>query len=179
MSIPSVQTQENTMNLPHNFPLRPFALGLVTVAFSAILFGRAQAGGSHYFPPVADPLVKEECGSCHLAFAPSMLPASSWQRMMANLKDHFGDDASVEPAVAASITDYLVNNAGDTGGRRYGDKLLRGVSGANAPLRITELPKWVREHRKVPDWEWKHKEVRTRANCTACHVDAAKGYYDE
>lgn len=167
------------MKLPLDFPLRPFALGLVAVAFSAILFGRAQAGGSHYFPPVADPLVKEECGSCHLAFAPSMLPASSWQRMMANLKDHFGDDASLEPDVAAKIADYLVSNAGDRGGQRYGDKLLRGVSAGNAPLRITELPKLVREHRKVPDWEWKHKEVRTRANCTACHVDAAKGYYDE
>jgi hypothetical protein len=37
----------------------------------------------------------------------------------------------------------------------------------------------MREHRKVPDWEWRHRDVRTRANCTACHVDAAKGYYDD
>ena len=99
--------------------------------------------------------------------------------MMGDLKNHFGDDASVDAETAEKITRYLTENAGDTGGRRYGDKLLRGVSGANAPLRITELPKWVREHRKVPDWEWRHKEVRSRANCTACHVDAAKGYYDE
>jgi hypothetical protein len=167
------------MTFPYSRPRRPLALGLVAITFSAVLFGRALAGGSHYFPPAADPLVKEECGSCHLAFAPSMLPVASWQRMMANLKDHFGDDASLEPAVAARITDYLVANAGDAGGRRYGEKLQRGASATNAPLRITELPKWIREHRQVPDWEWKHKAVRTRANCTACHVDAARGYYDD
>jgi hypothetical protein len=160
-------------------PFRPIAIGLLVGAFSALLLGRAQAGGSHYFPPVADPLVKEECGSCHLAFAPSMLPASAWKKMMGDLKNHFGDDASVDPARAAQITDYLVNNAADAAGRRYGEKLLRGVSATNPPLRITELPKWVKEHRKVPDWEWKHKEVRTRANCTACHADAEHGYYDD
>ena len=162
-----------------NIPYRPLTLGLVIVAFSAIVFGRVQAGGNHFFPPVVDAVVKEECGSCHLAFAPSMLPASSWKLMMGNLKNHFGDDATVDPDIAAKITAYLVSNAADTGGRRYSGKLMRGVSDTNAPLRITELPKWVREHRKVPDWEWTHKDVRTRANCTACHVDAERGYYDE
>jgi hypothetical protein len=31
----------------------------------------------------------------------------------------------------------------------------------------------------VPDWEWKHKDVRTRANCTACHADAELGSYND
>lgn len=160
-------------------PIRPIALILTATVFSLLLFNRVQAGGSHYFPPVADPVVKEECGSCHLAFAPSMLPASSWQRMMGDLKNHFGDDATVDPKIAAKITDYLVRNAADTGGQRYGEKLQRGVSASNAPLRITELPKWTREHRKVPDWEWRHKDVRTRANCVACHSNAEYGDYDD
>ena len=162
-----------------NIPTRPIVLTLLTLAFSALILGRAQAGGGHFYAPVTDPLVKEECGSCHLAFAPSMLPAASWRRMMSELKNHFGDDASLDPASVTRITDYLASNAGDTGGRRYGEKLLRGVSATNPPLRITELPKWVREHREVPAWEWKHKDVRTKANCTACHADAARGYYDE
>lgn len=159
-------------------PYRPLLLVLLAVGFSALVFGRAQAGGGHYFPPVTDPLVKEECGSCHLAFAPSMLPAGSWQRMMGDLKNHFGDDASIDPELAARISDYLVANAADKGGYRYSEKLLGGISSAKAPLRITELPKWVKEHRKVPDWEWRHKDVRTRANCIACHTDAERGSYD-
>jgi hypothetical protein len=160
-------------------PYRPLAIGIAAIAFSLILFERAQAGGSHFFAPVTDPLVKEECGGCHLPFAPSMLPASSWRRMMGDLSHHFGDDASIDAQTARKITDYLVANAADTGGQRFSGKLLRGVSTDNAQLRITELPKWVREHRKVSVAEWQHKDVRTKANCTACHVDAAKGYYDE
>lgn len=153
-------------------------MGAVALIFSVIVLERAQAGGSHFYAPVADPVVKEECGSCHLAFAPSMLPASSWQRMMGNLKNHFGDDASLDPDAAAKITSYLVANAADTGGRRYSGRLLSGATGS-APQRITELPKWVHEHRKVPDWEWRHKDVRTKANCIACHADAEQGYYYE
>lgn len=160
-------------------PYRPLAIAIAAIAVSLILLERAQAGGSHFFAPVSDPVVKEECGSCHMPFAPSMLPASSWQRMMGNLNDHFGDDASVDTQTARKITAYLVANAADTGGQRFSGKLLRGASTNDAPLRITELPKWVREHRKVTVAGWQHKDVRTKANCAACHVDAAKGYYDE
>ena len=162
-----------------NIPYRPLALGFVALVFSVVVLERAQAGGSHFYAPVADPVVKEECGSCHLAFAPSMLPASSWQRMMGELKNHFGDDASLDADTTAKIARYLTANAADAGGRRYSGKLLQGVALSSAPQRITELPKWVREHRKVPDWEWRHKDVRTKANCVACHADAEQGYYDE
>lgn len=160
-------------------PYRPLAVGLVTLAFSAVLLSRAQAGDGHFYAPVADPLVKEECGSCHLAFAPSMLPARSWQRMMSELDNHFGDNASLDPATAEKITNYLVANAGDAGGQRYSRKLLKGVAPGATPQRITQLPKWVSEHRKIPDWEWRHKDVRTKANCAACHSAAEKGYYGD
>ena len=158
-------------------PYRPIAFGLFALVFAALLFERAQAGGSHFFPPVSDPVVREECGSCHLAFAPSMLPARSWQRMGGDLKNHFGDDASVDSATTARITDYLVANAADTGGRRHGGKLLRAVPAADAPLRITELPRWVKEHRDVAARDW--KEARSKANCLACHRGAERGYYDD
>lgn len=158
---------------------RAVAIGSVALLFSAVVLERAQAGGPHCFPPVADPVVKEECGSCHLAFAPSMLPASSWQQMMGDLKNHFGDNASVEADIAAKITRYLAANAADAGGQRHGGKLFKGVGLKSAPQRITTLPEWVRKHRKVPDWEWRHKDVRTKANCLACHATAERGIYDD
>jgi mono/diheme cytochrome c family protein len=158
-----------------NLSYRPLLLGISVLAFSAAVL----AGGNHYFAPVADPVVLEECGSCHMAYAPSMLPARSWKRMMGDLGKHFGDDASVDTQTAARIERYLVANAADTGGRQYAGKLLRGVAPDNAPLRITELPKWLREHREVSAREWRHKEVRGKANCVACHSEAARGYYDD
>lgn len=162
-----------------NIPYRPLALGLLVLGFSALVLGRVQAGSGNYYAPVTNPVVKEECGSCHLVFAPSMLPASSWTRMMGDLKNHFGDDASIDATLAKQITAYLTANAADTGGARYSGKLLSGVSTTNAPLRITELPNWTKEHRKVPAWEWKHKDVRSKANCMACHTGADLGYYNE
>lgn len=160
-----------------NIPYRPVVIGLVSLVFSVLLLERAQAGNGHFYLPASDPVVKTECGSCHIAFSPAMLPAKSWQSMMGTLKNHFGDDASVDAATASHITRYLVANAADNGGGQ-GQKLLRGVSATNPPLRITELPNWVRKHQKVPAWEWTHKEVRTKANCAACHADAERGYYD-
>lgn len=160
-------------------PLRPLVLLVAASALSLVLFNRAQAGGKHFFSPVADPVVKEECGACHLPYAPSMLPARSWQRLMGQLDKHFGDDASLAPETAQRITDYLVANAADTGGERFGTRLLHGVGNESTPLRITELPRWMREHRKVSDQEWRSKKVGTKANCAACHTDAERGYYDE
>lgn len=159
--------------------LRPIALGLLALIFSAVLLGRAQAGGGHFYPPVTDAVVREECGSCHLAYPAAMLPKSSWSRIMSDLKNHFGDDASVDAATAEHISRYLLANAADAGGQRYGAKLLRGVAPDSAPLRITELPKWVREHRKISDAEWTSKKVGSKANCAACHVDAERGYFEE
>lgn len=162
-----------------NIPYRPITLALAGIALSVVVLQRAQAGGSHFYPPVADPVVKEECGGCHLAYPPAMLPARSWTLMMGDLKNHFGDDASLDAETTAKIAAYLAANAADGNGGRYAGKLLRGVPADATPLRITELPKWVREHRKVPEWEWKHRDVRTKANCAACHADAARGYFDD
>ncbi|HPT49082.1 MAG TPA: diheme cytochrome c [Accumulibacter sp.] len=154
-------------------------LGLLVAVFSIPLLKNAQAGGGHTFPPVIDRLVKAECGACHLAFPPSMLPAASWRRLLGDLRNHFGDDASVDAGTATRIGDYLVANAGDSGGQRYGSRLLRGVSTVNPPLRITELPKWQQEHRKVSEREWRQKNVRGKANCPACHADAERGRFDD
>jgi len=158
-------------------PFRPLALGVAVLAVTVLLFGRARAGDQDYYPPVTDKITLQECGSCHIAFPPSMLPAASWKRMMGELANHFGDDASVDADTAAAITRYLSGQAGDASTRP--GKLLRGLRAGEAPLRITELPKWVHEHDEVPKADWTRKDVGSKANCGACHLDAQQGYFDD
>lgn len=112
---------------------------------------------------------QSECGSCHVAFPPRMLPAASWREMMAGLDKHFGTDASLEPAVAREIGAFLEKHAGP-----------RKQEPAGKPqLRISELRWFVREHDEVPDRIWKDPRVKSPANCAACHTRAESGDYRE
>lgn len=112
---------------------------------------------------------KAECGSCHLAYPPELLPAPAWRRMMAGLDRHFGTDASVDARTAAEIGAFLESNAG-RGRKRGGD------SGA---LRISETPWFQRKHDEVAASTWKNARVKSAANCSACHGGAERGDFDE
>ena len=65
--------------------------------------------------PVSDPETLKACAECHMAFQPAFLPARSWTRMMGQLNDHFGDNASMAPDKAERIRQVLVAGAADTG----------------------------------------------------------------
>ena len=49
----------------------------------------------------------DACGSCHLVYQPGLLPARSWDRIMATLSDHFGDNAELDPAASSEIRRLL------------------------------------------------------------------------
>jgi cytochrome c553 len=107
-----------------------------------------------------------ECGSCHLAFDPRLLPARSWKKLLGGLADHFNQNAEVDVATRKALEAFLAQNAG------------RDVAGPT-PLRITELPSWKREHREVPERTFKRQSISSAANCGACHPAAASGDFDE
>ena len=136
----------------------------------------SQAEDDEYFPPVTNPAAKEECSACHMAFSAALLPKRSWAKIMSDLSNHFGEDASLDPVLTDEISNWLQANAADTGGKRQ--RFLRGVSDNETPMRITELPKWVREHRGEVS-----KKALARAgslsNCTACHRGAERGIYED
>ncbi len=112
---------------------------------------------------------QSECGSCHVAFPPRLLPASSWRTIMRGLDRHFGVDAGVDPDTAAAIGSFLEANAGRDGGRR---------ADASA-LRITEA-RWFRhEHAGIVASTWARSDVGSAANCGACHRDAGRGDFGE
>ena len=69
------------------------ALLLAAALAAPLLPAHAEEGA--YLPPVADATVAKECGACHMVFPPQLLPARSWQKLMADLSSHFGEDASL------------------------------------------------------------------------------------
>jgi nitrate/TMAO reductase-like tetraheme cytochrome c subunit len=112
---------------------------------------------------------QQECGSCHIAYAPGLLPAESWRKIMSGLDKHFGDDAALTAAENKEITAFLVNNASN----RWSAK--------TAPLRITESIWFKTKHnsREIAPDTWKRPSVKSPANCQACHLDAAKADFNE
>lgn len=139
-------------------------LALLTVGTTVT--GVALAGDHRYAAP--NPTVKAECGSCHIAYPPQLLPASSWRALMAGLDKHFGTDASLDPQTAATITAFLEQNAG-----------RERSSSAQPVLRISETRWFVHEHDEVPRATWSRKSVGSAANCAACHRQAEQGNYNE
>lgn len=131
------------------------------------------------FPPITDPKTQQECSACHIAFPPQMLPARSWQALMDNLGQHFGEDASLAEAERKAITDYLRANAADGAGTRNAGFLIKGIAAADTPLRITETPYWKRKHREVSAAAFANPKVKSPANCGACHTGAARGTFAE
>lgn len=113
------------------------------------------------------PVYTAECGSCHVAYPPALLTATSWDRVMATLDKHFGVDASVDAATARTVSAYLRTHAGSE--RRAG----------GGTLRITETAWFRHEHDEVPAQAWKSPQTRSAANCAACHTGADRGDYSE
>lgn len=117
-------------------------------------------------PAKPNKLWQEECGSCHLAFPPSLLAAKDWRTMMQNLDQHFGVNATLDEQTRLEILAFLEANA------------ARKAAKASAKsLRITETPWFVREHDEVPTRVWSGPQVKS--DCAACHRDAERGNYDE
>ena len=130
-------------------------------------------------PPIDHAATLKECGACHLAFPPQMLPARSWEKIMAGLADHFGEDASLADDLRADIAAYLVANAADAPATRNGKRFLRGIGADATPLRLTETLFWQRAHDEISESRYASAPVKSRANCIACHKTADKGEFFE
>jgi len=117
-------------------------------------------------PP--NPVYRAECGSCHVAYPPRLLPPASWQQLMQGLDKHFGSDASLDAKASEEISRYLAANAGHR------------EAPPGAEPRITETRWFHKEHDKeVPAALWKSAAVKSPANCAACHTRAEEGDYSE
>lgn len=129
---------------------------------------------------VRDARYAKECGSCHFAYQPGLLPARSWQKLMGNLADHFGDNAELPQEDAAAITDYLVKNAADRSNYRRSVKIDNSLSARQTPVRITQVPYIVSKHDEIPArLVAGNPKVKSLSQCAACHTKAEAGSFSE
>ena len=125
-------------------------------------------------------LYAKECGSCHFAYQPGLLPARSWTKIMVSLGKHFGESADLSEPDNAAITEYLTANAAEHSATRRSQKILDSMNSDDAPLRITEVPYIQRKHREVPSSAFKKTGgVKSLSDCKACHTRAETGSYSE
>lgn len=164
-----------------------YAVGLLlggVIALSSVAMAdddsRSRRGKSADVAPASDTRYARECGSCHFAYQPGLLPARSWQKLMGNLADHFGDNAELPQEDAAAITGYLVKNAADRSNYRRSLKINASLSPGKTPARITEVPYIVSKHDEIPArLITGNPKVKSLSQCAACHTRAEAGSFSE
>ena len=150
-----------------NACLRRACLQASCVTLWLVLAATAAADSRSRTPP--DPTFLTECGSCHVPYPAKLLSAASWGTVMNDLDRHFGTDASLDEATAATIRRYLETAAGS--GRK--------VSADSALVRVTQSPRFVHEHDEIAPSVFRSDTVKSAANCGACHAGAAEGRFSE
>jgi mono/diheme cytochrome c family protein len=121
----------------------------------------------------------EECGACHLAYPPPLLPTKTWQGIMASLEDHFGDNAEMDEETTAHLDSYHERLVLQKGAPTLMSQMLRDLPD-DPPLRVTEFPSFLRAHEVIAQ----QLDIEEFAEgflspCADCHREAADGIFDK
>jgi hypothetical protein len=131
--------------------------------------------------PISDKTYKEECGSCHFAYQPGLLPAKSWEKLLTaqGLHNHFGEIADLDKDTLQVVLNYAVENSADKSFYKRSRKITVATEGVDAPLRITDVRYIKRKHHKIPEVMIKgNKDVKSLSYCNACHTKAENGIFE-
>ncbi|MDY0326752.1 MAG: diheme cytochrome c [Arcobacteraceae bacterium] len=130
--------------------------------------------------PVNNALYINECGSCHFAYQPGLLPANAWEKMMGNLENHFDTDASLSQEDFITISNYLKQNSAEKNmDYKRSSRIVNSLKGRQIPDSISQTPYMIEKHNEIRPSLITQKEVKGIFNCIACHTTADKGIYSE
>jgi len=131
--------------------------------------------------PVSNDTYAEECGSCHFAYPPGLLPSGSWDKLLNDkaLQDHFGENAELDADVVKEVHDYAVAHSAEKSWYKRSRKITFATEGKEEPLRITDVSYIKRKHHEIPKkMITGNPDVESQSNCSACHTQADKGIFD-
>jgi hypothetical protein len=151
--------------------------GLLTAAYlHAAQWDRGYAAlrGVAREPGAATDAWRKECSGCHLAYSPALLPQRSWERMLREQENHFGEDLSLSGANSRELLAIASRTPPPSWGAW---KLGASIADGEAPLRITASRFWRHAHRNLPPAAYKAPVSSGRHDCEACHRDATSGIF--
>jgi cytochrome c551/c552 len=133
-----------------------------------------------YLNPVNNPTYREECGACHFAYQPELLPSGSWEKILAGLADHNGEEIEIDQESKKIISEYLKANSAEYSSAKRAVKIMKSLRG-QTPMRITDVPYIRHKHEDddIPADAFTRKSVGSMSNCVACHTTAENGIYDD
>jgi hypothetical protein len=143
------------------------------------LFQKDGAASRNGFLAATDPTYMKECGACHFAYSPGLLPARSWELQMSRMEKHFGESVVLPEPARESIRRYLVENAADRSDYAGSQLFMERLDPKATPYRLMDVPLYREMHRIVLEVIGiKSKvKVRTLTNCNACHQYAPEGSF--
>ena len=157
------------------------SVGLFSLTVSAQRYAGDRSSYDNKTPRTfeVDAIYDEECGSCHLAYPPGLLPAKSWQRLLLGLEDHFGENAELGSEEIGHLTNYLLRNSLEKETSPIISKLSKNVP-VEPPIRISELPQFHKEHESsVRQLGGASLPVGFFSPCEDCHKEAASGIFNK
>lgn len=129
---------------------------------------------------VTDKLYIKECGACHFAYQPGLLPANAWNKIMGNLDNHFNTDATLSKEDFNAVSKYLNDNSAEKFmNYKRSSRIVSSLKFDEIPEAISKTPYITRKHKNIRADLITQKEVTNISNCMACHKTADKGIYSE
>jgi hypothetical protein len=115
-----------------------------------------------------------------MTFPPSRLTKAAWTKIMDDLSNHFGDDATLDAKKVDHIKAYLLSEALDRKNDIRTKMRLKAWAkkGIVDPIRIVDTPEWIGEHKSNRFRTMQQDVGFMGSNCSKCHLNGERGQYE-
>lgn len=110
------------------------------------------------------------CGRCHFPYQAGLLPGISWEKLMMNSNDHFGQPLNLTEVEIRTMMRYLLDNSAGHINDEISSQILKTLDYNPIPIRITKTPFFIKKHNNLEN----NKNI---VQCDNCHKDAMIGSY--
>ncbi len=121
----------------------------------------------------------EECSDCHSLYHPSLLPQRSWDKIIKQQNDHFGDELDLDVETLTTLKTFFDANSAEQEASEPARKINASIPNGLVPIRVTETSYWKKKHADIDQRYWESDKVNSKGNCNACHLDADRSTFED